>query len=91
MSTEELHNELERLPAEARALIERHALLGESYATLADELGLCSATVGTRLFRARGKLRSALLTRFSGARQLDTADAWCPPPARAEPLGAQAA
>ena len=53
---------------------------GLSYKVAADRLGITPSTVGTRLFRARLKLRSLIEAR--GGRASEGADVvpWCPPP-----------
>lgn len=63
VSSEDLRAAMASLSPQARTLVERQALAGTSYDTLAAELGVRSATVGTRLFRTRVKLRTALLER----------------------------
>lgn len=45
------------LPQEQRATFELFAFDGESYETIATRLGIAKATVGTRILRARQKLR----------------------------------
>jgi RNA polymerase sigma-70 factor, ECF subfamily len=57
----ELDDALERIPEQYRTIIEAHALRRESYASLSERLQAPIKTVGTRLFRARAKLRAALL------------------------------
>jgi RNA polymerase sigma-70 factor, ECF subfamily len=68
VSTEDLRGALASLPAGARTLVERQALGGTPYDVLAEELGIRAATVGTRLFRTRNKLKAALLERSQAAR-----------------------
>jgi RNA polymerase sigma-70 factor (ECF subfamily) len=58
---EQLRAALERLPEEFRVVYQLHALEGCSYNEIAARLGLPKATVGTRLIRARRKLRELLL------------------------------
>ena len=60
VSRAQLDAALATLPAPTRTLVERQALEGTSYATLAAETGLPPRTIGTRLHRARGRLREAL-------------------------------
>jgi RNA polymerase sigma-70 factor (ECF subfamily) len=55
------------LPREFRAVYELHAA-GRSYDEIAETLGLPKATVGTRLLRARRKLKTALLSRTDAGR-----------------------
>lgn len=54
--------QLSNLPAEQRETFERFAFDGRSYEEIAAELGIAKATVGTRILRARQRLRE-LLTR----------------------------
>jgi RNA polymerase sigma-70 factor (ECF subfamily) len=68
VSTEDLRGALASLPVGARTLVERQALGGTPYDVLAEELGIRAATVGTRLFRTRNKLKAALLERSQAAR-----------------------
>jgi RNA polymerase sigma-70 factor (ECF subfamily) len=63
VSAEDLRGALATLPPQARTLVERQALAGTPYDVLAAELGIRAATVGTRLFRTRTKLKEALLER----------------------------
>jgi RNA polymerase sigma-70 factor (ECF subfamily) len=63
VSAEDLRGALATLPPQARALVERQALAGTPYDVLAAELGIRAATVGTRLFRTRSKLKAVLLER----------------------------
>jgi RNA polymerase sigma-70 factor, ECF subfamily len=63
VTAEDLRAAMATLPPQSRSLVERQALAGTSYDVLAAELGVRSATVGTRLFRTRVKLRTALLAR----------------------------
>jgi RNA polymerase sigma-70 factor, ECF subfamily len=57
---------LATLGAEFRRVYELHAL-GRSYDEIAAELNIAKATVGTRLLRARKKLKDALLREIGGA------------------------
>jgi RNA polymerase sigma-70 factor (ECF subfamily) len=63
VSAEDLRGALATLNPQARTLVERQALAGTPYDVLAAELGIRAATVGTRLFRTRTKLREVLLER----------------------------
>jgi RNA polymerase sigma-70 factor (ECF subfamily) len=63
VTVEDLRAALEGLPPQARTLVERQALAGIPYEVLAAELGIQAATVGTRLFRTRTKLKATLLAR----------------------------
>jgi RNA polymerase sigma-70 factor (ECF subfamily) len=55
-----LEQALGELPEEFRRVFVLHALEGRSYRDIADSLGIPMATVGTRLSRARLKLRGLL-------------------------------
>ncbi|HWM88239.1 MAG TPA: sigma-70 family RNA polymerase sigma factor, partial [Kofleriaceae bacterium] len=61
VTPEQLHAALAELDGEFRRAYELHALEGWSYRRIADELGVPVNTVGTRLLRARRKLRVILL------------------------------
>jgi RNA polymerase sigma-70 factor, ECF subfamily len=54
------------LSPELRLLVEAQVYDGQTYATLADRTGLLAATVGSRLYRSRRRLREVLL-RHHGA------------------------
>jgi RNA polymerase sigma-70 factor, ECF subfamily len=56
---EELTLAIDALPEEFRDVFVLHAR-GKSYQEIADQLGIPRATVGTRLARARKKLRETL-------------------------------
>jgi len=56
---------LATIGAEFRKVYELHAL-GRSYDEIAAELKIAKATVGTRLIRARRKLRAALVREIGG-------------------------
>lgn len=49
-----------QLPAEQREVFERFAFRGESYDAIAQALGIAKATVGTRILRARRRIRELL-------------------------------
>lgn len=55
-----LRRALAALPADYREPLLLQVVHGHSQREIADRLGLTSANVGTRLFRARAKLREAL-------------------------------
>jgi RNA polymerase sigma-70 factor, ECF subfamily len=57
----ELHAAIARLDDDFRAVYEMHALGRQSYRAIADLLGIPTATVGTRLVRARQKLKALLV------------------------------
>ncbi len=52
---------VERLPEEFRDVVRLKDMEGLSYARIAEQLGIPSMTVGTRLFRARKRLKELLL------------------------------
>ena len=60
ISQQDLHGAVARLDPNFRAVFELHARDGASYADIADRLGIPKNTVGTRLARARLKLRELL-------------------------------
>lgn len=60
VSHEQLAQALAGLPEEFRRVFELHELEGRSYRDIAAALGIPVATVGTRLTRARLKLRELL-------------------------------
>jgi RNA polymerase sigma-70 factor, ECF subfamily len=60
ISLEELRAALSHLPETFRAIYQLHALDGCSYIEIAQKLGIPKATVGTRLIRARRRLRELL-------------------------------
>lgn len=59
LSAEQVGRALGGIPAEFRSVYELHAA-GKSYDDIARKLGIPKATVGTRLLRARKKLKEAL-------------------------------
>lgn len=61
VTTEQLHEALEQLPVEFREVYRLHALEGRSYDEIAARLGVAKNTVGTRLLRARRRLKELLL------------------------------
>jgi RNA polymerase sigma-70 factor (ECF subfamily) len=65
LTEEVVRAQLANLPAEQRTTFELFAFAGKSYDEIAAELGIAKATVGTRILRARQKLR-ALLTEERG-------------------------
>lgn len=60
-SLEQLHAALERLPEDFREVYRLHALEGHSYEEISGRLRIPKTTVGTRLIRARRKLRDLLM------------------------------
>lgn len=61
ITEEQLRAAVERLPEELRDCYRMHALEGHDYAHIAATLKIPSGTVGTRLLRARKRLRELLL------------------------------
>jgi RNA polymerase sigma-70 factor (ECF subfamily) len=64
---DEIRAAIDALPDEFRAVYALHAR-GRSYDQIAGELGIPTATVGTRLLRARRKLKAALAARCEALR-----------------------
>jgi RNA polymerase sigma-70 factor, ECF subfamily len=60
ISTDEVVQAVQLLDASARTVFERHFVQRQSYREISAELGVPQGTVGTRLLRARRKLREAL-------------------------------
>ncbi len=60
LTAEDLRRALERLDPDFRDVYRLHALENRSYKEIALQLGIPAATVGTRLLRARDKLRRLL-------------------------------
>jgi RNA polymerase sigma-70 factor (ECF subfamily) len=67
MTTEDIRCAVERLPDELRDAYRMFALEGRSYVVIAEALRIPKATVGTRLSRARARLKQ-LLTEEMAAR-----------------------
>ncbi len=61
ITTDDLAAAVDKLSEEFRVVYQLHALQGRSYNEIAARLGIPKATVGTRLIRARRKLRDLLL------------------------------
>lgn len=61
ISPEQLREALEKIPEEFRTVYRLHALENRSYIEIAERLGIPKATVGTRLIRARRKLKELLM------------------------------
>lgn len=61
ITVEQIQQQLVRLPAEQRQTFELFALEGKSYDEIAATLGIAKATVGTRILRARQKIRDLLI------------------------------
>jgi len=60
LSEEAVRSEVANLPDEQRVTFELFAYRGRSYDQIAAELGIAKATVGTRILRARKRLRDVL-------------------------------
>lgn len=60
ITTDQLHEAIEQLPEDMRVTYRMHALEGKDYVTIAATLGIPKPTVGTRLVRARKRLRELL-------------------------------
>jgi RNA polymerase sigma-70 factor (ECF subfamily) len=65
LSIDEVKAALLELDDDFRVVFELHALEGRSYSAIAEQLGLNKVTVGTRLTRARKKLRAVLTARLA--------------------------
>ena len=61
VSPDQFRAALEALPAEFRTVYRLHAIEGRAYREIAESLGIPENTVGTRLARARQKLKALLL------------------------------
>lgn len=61
ISTEQLREALAKIPEDFQVVYRMHALENRSYQEIAATLGIPKATVGTRLIRARRKLRELLM------------------------------
>ncbi|WP_224363601.1 RNA polymerase sigma factor [Hyalangium versicolor] len=66
ISPEQLREALEQIPEEFRLVYQLHSLEGRSYIEISERLGIPKATVGTRLIRARRRLKELLLPVVSG-------------------------
>jgi RNA polymerase sigma-70 factor (ECF subfamily) len=62
ITTEDVRRAAARLPDDLRAVYTLFALDGRSYIEVAEQLGIPKATVGTRLSRARARLKQLLTT-----------------------------
>ncbi len=60
VTVEDVKRALAEVPEPHRSAYRKHAMEGRSYAELAGELGVPTATVGTRILRARRCLRRIL-------------------------------
>lgn len=61
LTHEQIVSAVERLPAEQRATFELFAFQGKSYDEIAASQGIAKATVGTRILRARQRLRALFI------------------------------
>jgi RNA polymerase sigma-70 factor (ECF subfamily) len=61
LTIDEVRATLARLPEEQRVTFEMFAFEGKSYDEIAAALGIAKATVGTRILRARMKIRDLLI------------------------------
>ncbi|WP_407740156.1 RNA polymerase sigma factor [Hyalangium sp.] len=66
ITPEQLREALEKIPEEFRLVYQLHALEGRSYIEIAERLGIPKATVGTRLIRARRRLKELLMPTATG-------------------------
>ena len=64
VSDEGLRQAVAALDPLSRDIFQKHEIEGKSYAEIAADLGVATATVGTRLFRTRQKIREFLLRSF---------------------------
>ena len=61
ITVEQIQAQLVRLPLEQRDTFVLFAFEGKSYDEIAATLGIAKATVGTRILRARQKIRDLLI------------------------------
>jgi RNA polymerase sigma-70 factor (ECF subfamily) len=66
ISVEQLREALEKIPEDFRTVYRMHSLEGRSYQEIAEQLGIPKATVGTRLIRARRRLKEILMPTPAG-------------------------
>jgi RNA polymerase sigma-70 factor (ECF subfamily) len=66
ITQEQLRTAVDSLAEEFRSVYLLHAIEGRSYVEIAERLGIPKATVGTRLLRARRKLRERLEPHLAG-------------------------
>ena len=67
IEVDDLRAGVERLPDELRTVYQMFALDGRAYTDIAESLGIPKATVGTRLSRARARLKEILSEKLGGA------------------------
>jgi RNA polymerase sigma-70 factor (ECF subfamily) len=70
VTEDQLRAAIEGLPDDVRAAYRMFALEGKDYVAIAEALGVPKATVGTRLLRARRKLKEALLRQVASGKQV---------------------
>jgi RNA polymerase sigma-70 factor, ECF subfamily len=66
LDVEDVQAAVSRLPDDVRDTYRRFALEGQDYVAIAAALGIPKATVGTRILRARKRLRELLTERIGG-------------------------
>ncbi|MBK7535199.1 MAG: sigma-70 family RNA polymerase sigma factor [Myxococcales bacterium] len=64
LGLEDIRAAVDELPDDVQETYRRFALEGKDYAVISAELGIPKATVGTRILRARKRLRELLLARL---------------------------
>jgi RNA polymerase sigma-70 factor (ECF subfamily) len=67
VTSEQLGRAVAQLDDEFRRVYELHAVDGKSYKEIADALGIPGSTVGTRLLRARRRLKELLVAELARA------------------------
>ena len=61
LTEESVRAQLQRLPVDQRRTFELFAFEGKTYDQIATQLGIAKATVGTRILRARLRIREVLV------------------------------
>ena len=69
ITTDDVRRAAARLPDDLRDVYTMFALDGRSYIEVAEALGIPKATVGTRLSRARARLKQLLTAELAGQRR----------------------
>lgn len=69
ITTDDVRGAAAELPPELRDVYQMFALDGRSYTEIAETLGIPKATVGTRLSRARARLKDLLMAKLPGGRR----------------------
>jgi RNA polymerase sigma-70 factor (ECF subfamily) len=67
LELDEIDEELAKLPSRQRATLRMFAFEGKSYDEIARQQGIAKSTVGTRILRARVRLRELLEARSASA------------------------